>query len=73
METQEQSSMPLLWTKKEAGAYLRKSVRSISRYLADGKIKGFKLGENGDVLVYAETVTEENLNSIKPKFNNKFR
>lgn len=59
---------PILWNKKETAIYLRKSVRTISRLVKNGRIKSFKAGVNGGVLIYAETVTEENLNSIKPKF-----
>lgn len=64
----ENKELPTLWTQKETANYLRKSVRTVSRLIKNGRIRGFKLGGNGDILIYAETVTEENLNAIKPKF-----
>lgn len=64
-----EKELPTLWTQKETAIYLRKSIRTVSRLVKSGRIRGFKLGENGDILIYAETVTEENINSIKPRFN----
>lgn len=61
----------VLWTYKETGNYLRRSTKSIKRYIDSGLIDGFRVTENGRPLVYADTVTEQNLNSIKPKFLNK--
>jgi len=61
-----QNSSRILWTKKETANYLRKSTKTVSRLLSNGRIRGFKLGRG--VLIYADTVTEENINSIKPKF-----
>jgi hypothetical protein len=60
-----------LWTFKETGNYLRRSSKSIKRYLDNGLIEGFKVTKNGRPLVYADTVTEKNLNALKPKFLNK--
>jgi hypothetical protein len=56
-----------LWTVKETATYIRKSARTVIRRLKCGKIQGFK---DGNILIYADTVIEENLNSIKPKFKN---
>jgi excisionase family DNA binding protein len=56
-----------LWTRKETANYLRQSQRSIDRLIRSGRIKAFKIGR-GKVLIYAESVTEENLNAIRPKF-----
>jgi hypothetical protein len=61
---------PTIWTQKETATYLRKSVKTVRRRLDSDRIKGFKDGQNGRIYVYAETVIEENLNSIKPKFKN---
>lgn len=58
-----------LWTKKETSIHLRCSIKTIERLIRDGRINAFKIG-NRKVLVYAESVIEENLNAIKPKFLN---
>lgn len=60
---------PTLWTKKETSAHLRCSIKTIERLIRDGRINAFKIGSR-KVLVYAESVIEENINSIKPKFLN---
>jgi excisionase family DNA binding protein len=58
---------PTYWTKKETSCHLRSSVKTVDRLISNGRIKAFKMGRK--VLIYAETVTEENINSIRPKFN----
>ena len=58
----------ILWTRRETALYLRLSQKSIDRLIRCGRIRAFKIGK-GKVLIYADSVTEENLNSIKPKFN----
>lgn len=55
-------------TKKEAGEALKISQKTIDRLIKNGRIKSFKLGRK--VLIYSETLTEENINSIKPNFLN---
>jgi hypothetical protein len=65
-----QNLPPTLWTLKETATYLRKSVKTATRRVKADRIKGFKDGPNGPILIYAETVIEENLNSLKPKFKN---
>ena len=65
-----QNLPPILWTQKETATYLRKSVKTVNRRLKSGRIKGFRETKNSPIYVYAETVIEENLNSIKPKFKN---
>ena len=57
-----------LCTKKEASNHLRASVKTIDRLIKQGRIKGYKLGRK--VLIYSETLTEENINAIKPNFLN---
>ena len=64
METQK--STPKLWTKKETSNHLRSSTKTVDRLISDGRIRAFKMGRK--VLVYAESVSEENINAIKPKF-----
>ena len=63
---EKQNQLPILWTKREAANHLRSSTKTIDRLIRDSKIKAFKMGSK--VLIYAETVTEQNINSIKPKF-----
>lgn len=58
----------VLWTRRETANYLRHSPKTVDRLIRNGKIRAFKIGR-GKVLVYAESVTEENLNSIRPIFN----
>jgi excisionase family DNA binding protein len=60
--------MKTLLTRKEAGEALKISLKTIDRLIKNGRIKGFKLGRK--VLIYSETLTEENINAIKPKFLN---
>ena len=66
----EKKELRTLWTLKETATYIRKSVKTAKRRLKCGRIEGFKDGPNGNIIVYADTVIEENLNSIKPKFKN---
>lgn len=56
-----------LWTRIETANYIKSSIKTVDRLLRDGRIRGFKIGRK--VLIYPETVTEENINSITPKFN----
>lgn len=60
------SAPKIFWTRKQTSIYLNSSTKTVDRLLRDGKINGFKMGRK--VLIYAETVIEENINSIKPKF-----
>lgn len=60
--------MKTLLTRKEAGEALKISLKTIDRLIKNGRIKGFKLGRK--VLIYSDTLTEENINSIKPNFLN---
>lgn len=53
-------------TRIGAANILNCSTKTIDRLIKDGRIKGFKLGRK--VLIYSETLTEHNINSIKPKF-----
>lgn len=55
-------------TRKQAGEMLHSSLKTIDRLLRDNRIKGFKLGSK--VLIYADSLTEENINSLIPKFLN---
>jgi excisionase family DNA binding protein len=57
---------PSLVTRKEAAIFLRSSLKFVDRLIRDGRIRSFKIGSK--VLIYEETLSEENINSIKPKF-----
>ena len=61
----------VLWTYEMTAKYIHRSKRTVKRYLDRGLIEGFNVTAGGRPLVYADTVTEENLNAIKPKFLNK--
>jgi excisionase family DNA binding protein len=60
--------MSELLTRKEAGEALKISPKTIDRLIKDGRIKSFKLGRK--VRIYSETLTEDNINAIKPNFTN---
>jgi excisionase family DNA binding protein len=64
METQKSTSD--FWTKMETSRHLKSSIKTVDRLISNGRIRAFKMGRK--VLIYAETVTEENINSIKPNF-----
>lgn len=59
---------PTFWTKKETSSHLRSSIKTVDRLISNGRVKAFKIGRK--VLIYADTVTEENINSLKPNFLN---
>jgi len=59
-----------LWSRSETSRYIRKSIKTVDRLIRDGKIKAFKFN-NRSVLIYADSVIEENITSSKPIFNNK--
>lgn len=53
-------------TRKEAALLLKSSLKTIDRLIRSGRIRSFKI--NSKVLIYEETLCEENINAIKPKF-----
>jgi excisionase family DNA binding protein len=65
-----QNLSPELWTRDEASKIKKLSKKTVDRLLRNGKISGFKVGRK--VLIYPNSFTEENINAIKPKFNNKW-
>lgn len=65
-----QNSSPELWTRGEASKIKKLSIKTVDRLLRKGRIRGFKVGRK--VLIYPNSFTEENINSIYPKFNNKW-
>lgn len=63
-----QNLPPKYLSRIEAASHLRVSVKSIDRLIRNSRIRAFKLGKR--VLIYYDSLTEENINSIKPKFIN---
>ncbi len=57
-------------SKKEAAKQLSVSVRQLDRYIKDGRIKAFKPYNGMRVLIHSDSLTEENLKSPVPVFNN---
>ena len=66
MKREESNLPPILWNKKQTSSYLCCSIKTVDRLIRNGRIKAFKMGSK--VLIYADTVTEANINSIKPVF-----
>ena len=46
------------------------STRTIDRWIREGRIEAFKAFRGKKVLIYEDSLSEENLKSAKPKFNN---
>jgi excisionase family DNA binding protein len=61
-----EKELPIFWDRKGTASHLCCSIKTIDRLIRNGRIKAFKMGRK--VLIYSSTCTEENLNSIKPKF-----
>lgn len=57
---------PKYLSKYEAANYLKVSAKTIDRLIRDHRIKAFKLGRR--VLIHFDSLTEENINSVKPRF-----
>jgi len=57
-------------SKKEAAKQLSVSIRQLDRYIKDGRVKAFKPYNGMRVLVYSNSLTEENLKSPVPVFQN---
>lgn len=60
---------PKYLSRYEAAAHLKVSAKTIDRLIRDNRIKAFKLGKR--VLIHFDSMTEENINAVKPKFQNK--
>ena len=61
---------PLFISRKEASIITSLSIRQIDRIIRDGKIKAFKPFNSKRVLIDPESINQENLQAIKPKYNN---
>jgi len=57
-------------SRKEAAKCMSISIRQLDRYLHDGRIKAFKPYGGKRVLIHSDSITEENLKSPVPNFNN---
>jgi len=63
-----ESIRKIFFRRKEVAAMLGVSVKTIDRYIISGRIKASKQAHI--VLIHAESVTKENILSVKPKFKN---
>jgi excisionase family DNA binding protein len=52
----------------EPAAHLKISTKTLDRLIRDNRVRAFKLGKR--VLIHFDSLTEENINSVKPKFRN---
>lgn len=66
MKTQEIPTKYL--SRYQAAEHLQVSAKTIDRLIRDNRIKAFKLKRR--VLIYLDSLTEQNINSVKPKFQN---
>lgn len=59
-------------SRNKASVQLSLSTRTIDRYIREGRIEAFKPFGSRRVLIYADSLTQENLQSPMPKFSNNF-
>ena len=59
---------PKFLSRTEAANHLRVSTKTIDRLVRADRIRAFKLGKR--VLIHYDSLTEENINAVKPKFLN---
>ena len=57
-------------SRKKASELLDVSTRSIDRWLKENRIEGFIHYKSSRILIYLDSLTQENLQSTQPKFNN---
>jgi excisionase family DNA binding protein len=55
-------------TRKQAADNLNCSTKTVDRLIKENRIRAFKLGRK--VLIYEETISEKNINAIRPNFLN---
>jgi excisionase family DNA binding protein len=60
----------LFLSREEASKVTSLSVRQIDRIIRNGVIRAFKPHGSRRVLIDPESITQENLQSMKPKYNN---
>ena len=61
---------PRFISRTQASQFISLSIRQIDRIIRDGKIKAFKPHNSRRVLIDPESINQENLQAIKPKYNN---
>lgn len=59
-------------SRKKAASILSVSTKTIDRMLRDGRIRGFKAYGSSRVFINPDSLTESNLQSAKPIFQNAF-
>lgn len=57
-------------SRAEAANFLSVSIKTIDRWIRDGRIENYKPHGSSRVLIYLDSLTQENLQSAKPKFLN---
>ena len=62
--------MKKFMSRKEAAKELGVSTRQLDRYIRDGRVRAFKPYNGMRVLVHSDSLTQENLQSPVPVFNN---
>ena len=61
---------PRFISRKEAASITSLSVRQIDRIIRDGKIKAFRPFNSRRILIDPESISQENLQKIKPVYSN---
>lgn len=59
-------------SRKTASYRTSVSLKTIDRWIRQGRIQAFKALNSSRVLIYEDTLIQEYLQSPKPKFNNNF-
>lgn len=57
-------------SRKQAAILLSVSIKTIDRWVRGNRIQAFKPFLSNRVLIYEDSLTEGNLQSIKPNFKN---
>lgn len=61
---------PRFISRKEASIITSLSIRQIDRIIRDGKIKAFKPFNSRRILIDPESISQTNLQAIKPVYSN---
>ena len=68
-----QLKFKIMWkflSRKDAAKHLSVSIRQLDRYIKDGRIRAFKPYKGKRVLIYSDSLTEDNFKSPVPNFRN---
>jgi len=57
-------------SREQAAALLSVSKKTIDRWIRSGRIEAFKAHNSSRVLIYKDSLLEENLKSARPVFEN---